>query len=407
MSSRLALALVAASLLAPAARAELGPEPVGRVAVLPERPGPHWFWLSDVLLHRTALFDADSGEMLGLLSSGTANVGFVVDPLFSPDHREIYLAESFFSRGVRGERTDVVTVYDARTLQPLQEIAIPPKRAEYYPGNAANALSDDGSLAAVFNLTPAQSLSLVDVRARRFVKEIATPGCGLVFAAGPQRFFMLCGDGSALVVTAGKGGAPSVSRTKPFFDPNADPLTEKAVRCRDEWLFVSYDGIVHPVDVSGAELRFGEPWPLFGDADRAAKWRIGGNQHLAVHAGTNRLYALVHQGPPDTHKQAGRDVWVYDLASHARVQKIGLGNPLAGMVRRQLGFARNGTAAWLLAAVLPNPGADLIFVTQDVAPVLLAVSQGPMPVLVHDAKSGEPVGEVAEAGLAATLLFAP
>jgi methylamine dehydrogenase heavy chain len=407
MSSRLALALVAAALLAPAARAELGAEPVGGVTVLPERPGPHWFWLSDVLLHRTALFDADSGEMLGLLSSGTANVGFVVDPLFSPDHREIYLAESFFSRGVRGERTDVVTVYDARTLEPVHEIAIPPKRAEYYPGNAANALSDDGSIAAVFNLTPAQSLSLVDVRGRRFVTEVATPGCGLVFAAGPQRFFMLCGDGSALVVAPSKDGAWTLTRSKPFFDPNADPLTEKAVRCRDEWLFVSYEGIVHPVDVSGTELSFGEPWSLFDDAARAAKWRIGGNQHLAVHAGTNRLYALVHQGPPDTHKQAGRDVWVYDLASHQRVQQIRLANSLAGMVRQQMGFAPRSTAAWLLAAVLPNPGADLIFVTQDDTPVLLAVSQGPMPVAVHDARSGEPVGEVAEAGLAATLVFGP
>src|SRR5574338_421098 len=237
MSSRLALALVAALLLAPAARAELGPEPVGQSAVLPERPGPHWFWLSDVLLHRTALFDADSGEMLGLLASGTANVGFVVDPLFSADHREIYLPESFFSRGVRGVRTDVVTVYDARTLQPLHEIAIPPKRAEYYPGNAANALSDDGRFVAVFNLTPAQSVSIVDVRERRFVTELATPGCGLVFAAGAARFFMLCGDGSALLLARGADGAWALARTKPFFDPNADPLTEKAVRCRDQWLF--------------------------------------------------------------------------------------------------------------------------------------------------------------------------
>jgi hypothetical protein len=77
------------------------------------------------------------------------------------------------------------------------------------------------------------------------------------------------------------------------------------------------------------------------------------------------------------------------------------------MVRQQMGFAPRSTAAWLLAAVLPNPGADLIFVTQDDTPVLLAVSQGPMPVAVHDARSGEPVGEVAEAGLAATLVFGP
>jgi len=375
--------------------------------VLPDRPGPHWFWLSDIVLHRTALFDADTGDMLGLLSAGTQNVGFVVDPLFSADHREIYLPESYFSRGVRGDRTDVVTVYDARTLQPVQEIAIPPKRAEYYPGNAANALSDDGRWVAVFNLTPAQSLSLVNVRERRFTQEVATPGCGLVFPAGPQRFFMVCGDGSLLVVSLGADGAPTVARTKPFFDPNKDPLTEKAVRFKDQWVFVSFEGMIHAVDVSGAEIRFAEPWSLFDDADRKASWRIGGNQHLAVHAATGRLYALVHQGAADTHKRSGRDVWVYDLASHKRVQQITLANPLAGLVRERMGFARGGTASWLLSAVLPNPGVDVIYVTQDDAPLLLATGVSPMPVMVQDARSGNTVGEVDDASFSATLFFAP
>src|SRR6516165_9289500 len=74
-----------------------------KVETLPERPGAHWFWLSDIILHRTALFDGDSGQQLGTISSGTAGVGFVVAPLFSADHREIYLAETYYSRGVRGE----------------------------------------------------------------------------------------------------------------------------------------------------------------------------------------------------------------------------------------------------------------------------------------------------------------
>src|SRR5204863_9039010 len=120
-------------------------ETVGQVMTLPARPGPHWFWLSDILLHRTALFDADTGGLLGQISSGTAGVGFVIAPLFAPDHREIYLAETYYARGVRGTRTDVVTVYDAATLRPLgDEIQIPAERAEYFPGVAANALSEAG-----------------------------------------------------------------------------------------------------------------------------------------------------------------------------------------------------------------------------------------------------------------------
>src|SRR5437879_2035302 len=148
-----------------------GPEasaPAPRVVTLPAQPGPHWFWLSDVVLHRTALFDADSASLLGTISSGTGGVGFVISPLFSADHREIYLAETYYARGVRGERTDVVTIYDARTLKPLDEITIPPLRGEYFPGNAADALTADRRVMEVFNVTPATSLAIVDVQARRF-----------------------------------------------------------------------------------------------------------------------------------------------------------------------------------------------------------------------------------------------
>src|SRR5712692_7689666 len=201
-------------------------ETVGRVVTLPERPGPHWFWLSDILLHRTALFDADTGGLLGQISSGTAGVGFVIAPLFSPDHREIYLAETYYARGVRGTRTDVVTVYDAATLRPLgDEIQIPAERAEYFPGVAANALSDDGRFMAVFNLTPRTSVSIVDVKARRFTAHVETPGCSLVYAAGARRFLMLCANGAALsVVLDDDGHEAHVERTAPFFDPQRDPV---------------------------------------------------------------------------------------------------------------------------------------------------------------------------------------
>src|SRR5574338_90166 len=406
MRRALSFVLLAAFASAPAG-ADLPPEPVGRVLRLPEAPGPHWFWLSDLLLHRSALFDADSGELLGTLSAGTAGVGFVIVPLVSKDHREIYLPESSYARGVRGERTDVVNVYDAATLEPAAEIAIPPKRAEYFPGTAANALSDDGRFVAVFNATPGQSLTIVDVAQRRFLTEVSTPGCGLAFAAGPRRFLMLCADGAALTVGVDEAGASAAAaRTERFFDPSADPVTEKAVRRGDEWLFVSFAGVVHPVDVSGEKPRFGETWSLVDDADRSASWRIGGAQHLAVHAASGRLYALVHQGPKDTHKATGREVWVYDLASRKRVQRIALGNPLAALVRQQAGV-RSGTLSWLLDALLPNPGLGMIYVTQDESPLLLAAGEGPGSVLVHDARSGALVREIGEAGIASTLFLAP
>jgi methylamine dehydrogenase heavy chain len=377
-----------------------------RVVTLPSAPGHHWFWMSDVILHRTALFDADSASLLGTISSGSAGAGFVIAPLFAPDHREIYLAETYYARGVRGERTDVVTVYDAATLQPVTEIAIPPKRAEYFPGVAANALSDDGRFMAVFNLTPAQSLSIVDVKARRFTTEVSTPGCSLAYAAGDRRFLMLCADGAALrVALDDEGQARSVERTATFFDPQKDPVTEKAVRRGNEWFFVSNDGIVHPVDVGGDLPRFEETWPLLDDEDRRANWRIGGAQHLALHARSGRLYSLVHQGGPDSHKDAGSEIWVYDLATRRRVQRIAVLNPLVSFIHGEAKLGR--ASSWLLEHLLPNPGVDRILVTQDERPVLVAAGMIPPTVTVHDAGTGEVVHEISEVGIGSGLLAAP
>ena len=403
-----------ASLVALIAASPAGAQPaetVGAVTVLPEQVGPHWFWMSDIILHRTALFDADSGGLLGTITSGSPGVGFAILPLPSPDRREVYLAESYFSRGVRGDRTDVVTVYDGRTLQPLNEVVLPPKRAEYFPGNASSALSDDGRFMAVFNLTPMTSLSIVDARARTFVSEVATPGCSLVYPAGARRFFMLCANGEALLVTLDESGTATVARSARFFDPQTDPITEKAVRRGNEWLFVSFDGMVHPIDVSGDGFKPGEPWPLFDDADRHDSWRIGGGQMLALHAPSGRLYALVHQGGPDSHKESGTEVWVYDLATRKRVLRVPMLNPLVSFVGVEASIGRDDTAGrivrWLLARVMPNPGVARILVTQDAHPVLLASAELPPTVTVHDAMTGEVVREISEPGLGTSLLVAP
>jgi methylamine dehydrogenase heavy chain len=300
-----------------------------------------------------------------------------------------------------------VTVYDGRTLAPVAEIPLPPKRAEYFPGNAANALSDDGRLLAVFNLTPMASLSIVDVVARKFVSEVSTPGCSLVYAAGPRRFFMLCANGAALTVTVDDAGEATVARTEPFFDPQKDPITEKAVRRGDEWLFVSFDGMIQPIDVAGAAFKPGERWALFDDADRKDSWRVGGGQHLAVHGPSGRLYVLVHQGGVDTHKEAGKEIWVYDVGPRKRVLRIPVVSPVASFVGQQAGMDRTSTSRWMLDKVLPNTGVDAIAVTQDEKPILLAAGMMPPTVTVHDAMTGDVLKEISEVGLALSLLSVP
>jgi methylamine dehydrogenase heavy chain len=44
----------------------------------------------------------------------------------------------------------------------------------------------------------------------------------------------------------------------------------------------------------------------------------------AVHSDAQQLYVLMHEGPKWTHKQAGHELWVFDLKSRKRANRIKL-----------------------------------------------------------------------------------
>jgi methylamine dehydrogenase heavy chain len=413
MRQRIAAAALGALALAAApgsGRAQLPAEAIGRVETLEPPLGPHWVWASDPVMRRTALVDLDAGQLLGMISGGWG----VTVGLFAATRPEIYVPETHYSRGSRGERTDVVSVYDAVTLAPTTEVVIPPRRATNRLASGNAALLDGDRFAAVWNMTPASSISIVDVAARRFAGEIQTPGCGLVFAAGERRLVMLCGNGELLVVSLDAGGREaSRSRAGPFFDPLKDPVTEKAVRWGDVWIFTSFEGRVHAVDVSGEAPTFPEPWSLFDAAALAEGWRIGGPQHLAVHAPSGRLFSLVHRGGPDTHKDWGTEVWVYDLARRERLQRIELGSPGFTYMGVPLEFGRewpwplNRLHGWLLDTFAAGLGIGEIAVTPDARPLLVAAADYTGSMAVYDAGSGELLRRVNSGNFATVGLQAP
>jgi methylamine dehydrogenase heavy chain len=398
---------LACALLGASAAAELPVDAPGRVETLPTPLGPHWVWAADALFRRTTLVDLVSGRTLGMLDGGFG----VTTPLFPRTRGEIYVPETHYSRGSRGERTDVLTFYDAVRLAPIGEVVLPPGRAINPLPSANAALSDDERFAAVYHYTPATALAIVDLERRRFAGQIETPGCSLAYAAGPRRFFALCADGALLAVTLDADGREAGrTRSAPFFDPVADPVTEKAVRHGDTWLFVSFEGFVHPVDVSGAEVRFGEKWSLLSGVDRDDGWRIGGHQHLALHGPTGRLYSLVHKGGPDTHKQAGSELWIYDLATRARVQRLALRSPGFTYLGVPIGsdwpwpFSR--IPDWLVRRV-PELGVGAIEVTQDAAPLLVTGSNFSGSLAVYDAKTGAFLRRVAPGNTTTLALQSP
>lgn len=394
----------------PTLPAQVPIETVGRVETLEPPLGPHWVWASDPVNERMALVDLRDGRMLGTVDGGWG----VTTGLFSDVRNEFYVPATYYSRGSRGVRTDVVTAYDGFTLAPVGEVVIPPKRAINALPSGNAALLDDARFAVIFNQTPASSVSVVDVENRRFAGEIATPGCSLVYASGPRRFFMICGDGSLLsIVLDEEGRASSRIRTHPFFDPKIDPVMEKAARIENRWFFISFQGWVHEVDVTGPEPEFAPRWALLDEGDRADSWLPGGPQPVAAHAGLGRLYVLMHQGGVDTHKQHGTEAWVYDVNRQQRVLRVPMRNPGFTYLGVSMEFGRewvwpfNGLYGFLVDSLAGELGVAELAVTRDARPLLVAGSYFSGALAVYSAESGEFIRRLVTGNMTDAVLRTP
>lgn len=399
------LGVVLASPSAPDAWAELEPEETGVVLTLPA-PGPHQVWLPDVVFHHSKLFDGDTGAVLGIVDNAWSLSGR--SPVLSRARHELYVVDAVYSRGHRGDRRDFVTIYDATTLVVKGEIEIPPRTAEIGHGVGIVTLEDGERFLAIFNQDPSNSVSIVDLEARRFVEEILIAGCALLYPTGRGSFGTLCGDGTALELQLDEEGHERrQDASDPFFDVVEDPLTEKGVRDGERWLFASFEGYLHEIDFSGEKPVVAARWSLFDDAQRSAQWRVGGNRHLAFHRGRGHLYALVHQGGKGSHKDPGTELWVYDVKEHARLRSIELGSLLPAFVRPQMDIERGSWTDWLLGVVLPNPGVHSVAVTQDDAPVLFVRNGEIGAVGVYDATSGAHLRDLEEVGIAGSGISVP
>ncbi|MBL8267619.1 amine dehydrogenase large subunit [Steroidobacter sp.] len=318
------------------------PEPL-EVAVIPEKPADaHWVWISDFQYGgygRTLLYNADNGEMQGMLDTGWE--GNKLD--FPRSGNEIYSLGMYMSRGYRGERTDTVATYDKRTLKLLREVTVPPKSIKGLPDPNHTALSDDDRFLFMHFFTPVSSVGIVDIKANRFVGEVEAAGCAHIMAAGARRFFMLCGDGAALVVTVGEDGQEiSRQRSAPFFDADMDPLHGSGTRSGNKWYFASHRGRIHEVDVSGAQLAFPASWSIT-ETQKGLHWVPGPlMQPVAVHHATHRLFVLMLSsdlkpkgGGYDFHRIEATEVWSFDLNSKRRLKRTPLKQPTSTLAVSQ------------------------------------------------------------------------
>ena len=374
--------LASASLIAPPC---LAANPVSTevsdVATLAPNP-PHRFFTGGFRQQAFTIFDGDNGKMEGNIPSG-----YIPNLAIAPDNSQFYVSETYWNHGARGKREDLVSIYDAKTLNIVKEITLPGRALVSKKQNFD--ISASGSRAYVYIMMPVSSVVWVDLKKQQMGGTVEIPGCALVFPWGEQGFSSLCGDGSLASVVVPASGPAKISHTKPFFDAGNDPIFDNGFvdRATGKAIFVSYTGLVYEAKL-GADTTVNPPWSIQKAAGYAAAgtgvqelaWRPGGSEMAAYHKASGKLFVLMHPGNYWTHKHGGTEVWVLDTKTHALVSRFPLrAVPSSGLGDDAVPFYSN------------------IGVSQDTKPLLYLLNEEGNDVVL-DGTTGEQLRKIEFAG---------
>jgi len=354
----------------------LAPE-VSDVATLPPST-PHTFFTGRFRAGSFVIFDGDSGKLEGHIPAG-----YIANLALAPDNSQFYVAETYWSHGSRGTRQDLVSVYDAKTLNLVKEIPLPGRALVLKVQNFD--ISASGARAYVYVMLPASSVVWVDLKKQAVGGTVEIPGCALVFPWGEQGFSSLCSDGSLANVTIPESGPAKITHSKPFFDANDDPIFENSFvdRASGKAIFLSYTGLVYQAKL-GSDSVVEKPWsiqkaagfPVAGTGVQELAWRPGGGQFAAYHKATGKLFVLMHAGNYWTHRQGGSEIWVLDTQSHALLSRFQLQPvPTSGLASERVPFYQD------------------IGVSQDAKPVLYLLNSDGNDVVL-DANTGEQLRKI-------------
>lgn len=350
-------------------------EPTGVIQTLPATYPPSWF-----LVHDAAFFHMGDGKVyiidtaadtLAEQVKGLFNVSLIGNITQSAKRSEVYATETFHTRGSRGDRMDVLTVFDQQTLAPKGEVILPTgKRFMGMPQRYALLLLENDRWLAVANFSPATSVTLIDLDSREIVGEIPTPGCVLTYPTGKRGFSSLCADGRFLSTElAADGTVAKQTRTDVFFNSDTSPIFERPAVIGGIAYFPSIAGLVYPVDVSGPVAKVGEPWNLVPEAERAEGWAPSGIG-LIDKDDQGHFYIIMHPESKDgSYQGGGPEVWVFDGAAKKRVRRIAL-------------------QAWGLS----------LAVSRGENPVLMVVNPTDMSLEMYEPKTGEFIRTISNFG---------
>ena len=277
------LAMLAAGTAMPLVAADypqpLAEEPIPTTATLPDKYPDSWVFVHDLFFDslldgRATIVDvaADNHQVKGQVP--VAQFGNIT---ISSARGEILTGETFHSRLTRGDRTDVLTIWDMKTLAPKGEVVL--------------------------------------------------PGCSLAYPTGPRGFTTLCADGTMSTITLDAAGkVASTVNSKPFNDIDDNPMfMTPAMVGKTAW-FVTFKGSIRGIDFAGAAPRDLGIFNLPKTDGGTPEWRPGGWQVISSDK-AGRLYVLMSPaGKEGSHKDGGTEVWVVDPAKKARVARIPLKN---------------------------------------------------------------------------------
>jgi methylamine dehydrogenase heavy chain len=329
------------------------------------------------------IVDADKGRVEGFVPKADWS-NFAIDPA----GKYFYVAETMWTHGNRGDRLDMVSVYDASTLNLVKEIPLP-GRLLSVPQAQDFALSDSGRYAYAYNLSPASSVVVVDLVQRRTLGVVETPGCALVMPYGERAFASLCANGGVSSFVLDDKLHAAVTSTPGVFDPNADPVfNAMAIDSGSRTAFlISYDGLIYTAHLQDAPA-VDKPWsvqaaaglrppPPSNAAPAEVAWRPGGGQVIAFHAPSRRLFVMMHVGEAWSHRAPANELWVLNADTHALLKRIELKQPFTNVA------VSPGKGAQLY---LTGFGPDLTVMDPATGKILRTVDQvGGGPVLTEPA----------------------
>lgn len=307
--------------------AQLSPEPIPNIATLPSKIPQSWLFAHDV-----AFYSLTAGKVMLIdpLSESRNVRGMIRAAQFasfrqSKKANELLVAETFLSRGTRGEQVDVLTIYDASTLKQKGEVILPGnKRMQVVTQKAVLQLTRDEKFALIFNFSPASSITVVDLKSRKIVNNIDVPGCMLIYPLGKRGLATLCGDGAVLSISLDQNGqVKTKSKSQAFNDIDNDPLFMKAAWHNGIAYFTSFKGKIQPIDMSGKKAKVMNSWPISDKhvsalpSARPSGWQIISADKQGL------LYVIMRANAANgDHKYGGGAIYVLDTRSQKLIDVI-------------------------------------------------------------------------------------